>query len=61
MVITGITDKGIQAYISNEGLARFCTSKYKKPQSGNYENLMMHLTNYSLNKTSNKYVEEVHG
>ena len=37
-------------------MARFCTEKYAKPTSGNFENLYSHLTNYSLNKENSSYV-----
>jgi len=40
----------IEAYMSEEGIARFCTNNYKKPDGVNMKNLFMHLTNYSLNK-----------
>jgi len=45
----------IEAYICDEGIARFCTSNYKKPDGLNMKNLYMHLTNYSLNKQSEKF------
>ncbi|EGR33199.1 tubulin tyrosine ligase-like member 11, putative [Ichthyophthirius multifiliis] len=37
-------------YLHDEGLARFCTEDYQKPQQQNINNFYMHLTNYSLNK-----------
>lgn len=45
----------IEAYLFEDGLARFCTQNYKKPDSMNLRNLYMHLTNYSLNKNSDKF------
>lgn len=59
VVIKGV--EKIEAYVFEEGLARFCTvsnqnvfihlkSNYKKPDGLNMKNLFMHLTNYSLNK-----------
>ena len=45
----------IEAYICNEGFARFCTQDYKQPTKDNMKNLFMHLTNYSLNKNSENY------
>jgi hypothetical protein len=58
VVIKGV--ERIEAYVYEEGLARFCTvshlyinflqSNYKKPDGMNMKNLFMHLTNYSLNK-----------
>jgi len=45
----------IEAFISTEGLARFCTEEYKAPNRDNMRNVLSHLTNYSLNKVSNKF------
>lgn len=53
VVITGINS--IEAYVSEEGIARFCTANYKKPDGLNIKNQYMHLTNYSLNKQSDKF------
>jgi len=38
-------------------LARFATENYKKISSSNTENLYMHLTNYAINKDSEKFQE----
>ena len=46
----------LEAYFCNEGLVRFCTEDYCKPTEDNYEKLYMHLTNYSLNKDNEKYI-----
>jgi hypothetical protein len=46
----------VTAFVANEGLVRLCTEDYKKPASDNLHNLLGHLTNYSLNKLSEKYV-----
>ncbi|CAJ0610044.1 unnamed protein product [Cylicocyclus nassatus] len=46
----------LSIYVSREGMARFCTEKYKKPTSENFGNLYAHLTNYSLNKVNDAYV-----
>ncbi|KAE9552579.1 hypothetical protein FO519_004196 [Halicephalobus sp. NKZ332] len=46
----------LSIYIAREGMARFCTEKYAKPTSSNFENLYSHLTNYSLNKENSSYV-----
>jgi Tubulin-tyrosine ligase family len=44
------------AYVNEEGLARFCTKNYKKPKKDDdFEDLSCHLTNYSLNKSSQDY------
>jgi hypothetical protein len=45
----------VQAWVSDEGLARFCTQPYEAPKKSNYNNSMMHLTNYSINKNSDNY------
>lgn len=54
VVIKGVEQ--IEAYLCDEGLARFCTSNYRKPDHQNIKNLYMHLTNFSLNKNSSKFV-----
>ena len=46
----------VQAFICDEGLARFCTAKYEKPKKDNYKKAFMHLTNYSINKANEDYV-----
>ncbi|KAH7699364.1 Protein TTLL-11 b, partial [Aphelenchoides avenae] len=46
----------LSIYIAREGMARFCTERYAKPTSSNFENLYSHLTNYSLNKANASYV-----
>ena len=48
--------KPIIAWLNDEGLARFCTEDYKKPTKDNLRNILMHLSNYSLNKNSSKFV-----
>ena len=44
------------AFIADEALVRFCTEVYEKPQRDNMHKILQHLTNYSLNKLSDKYV-----
>lgn len=46
----------LTAFIADEGLVRFCTENYSKPTVENKEDLLSHLTNYSLNKLSENYV-----
>lgn len=58
VVITGIKEGHFQAFLADEGLARFCTEKYQKPTKANFKKIFMHLTNYSVNKTSDEYVQE---
>ena len=43
------------AYLYEEGLTRFATVKYD-PNSRTIKNSFMHLTNYSVNKRSHRYV-----
>lgn len=44
------------AYIADEALVRFCTEEYQKPDRDNMHKILQHLTNFSLNKLSDKYV-----
>ena len=44
-------------FLSDKGLARFCTEDYKAPTPGNMHNTRMHLTNYALNKLSDKFAQ----
>ncbi|KAJ3056570.1 Tubulin polyglutamylase ttll6 [Rhizophlyctis rosea] len=38
-----------------EGLARFATERYREPSTGNSGEVRMHLTNYAINKGSDKF------
>lgn len=58
VIVTGINEGDMHAFIADEGLARFCTEKYQKPTKENFKKIYMHLTNYSLNKMSDDYVKE---
>ena len=40
----------LTAYLYKGGMARFATSRYKRPTDRNLNDVFMHLTNYSLNK-----------
>ena len=42
----------LRAYICREGLARFATEPYERPNESNLDRLYMHLTNSSVNKRS---------
>jgi len=46
----------MRIFIYNDGLARFATKKYDLSKKGNINDLMMHLTNYSINKKSKDFV-----
>ena len=50
ILITSYTP--LKIYIYNNGLVRFATENYEK---GNYNNIFIHLTNYSINKKNSKY------
>ena len=54
VVITSVNP--LCAFVNEEGLARFCTEDYSAPTNQNINNAFMHLTNYSLNKRSTKFV-----
>jgi hypothetical protein len=43
----------MHVFIYNDGLARFATEDYSKNM--NDDNLFMHLTNYAINKESEKF------
>ena len=58
VVVIGINEDNMQAFVADEGLARFCTESYQQPSSENMRNASMHLTNYSLNKLSDEYIED---
>mmetsp|Transcript_34641 Transcript_34641/g.52993 ORF Transcript_34641/g.52993 Transcript_34641/m.52993 type:complete len:194 (+) Transcript_34641:295-876(+) len=59
VLINGVSP--LRAYIYQDGLARFATEKYQKPNPKNMSNLFMHLTNYAINKESEKYVPNDNG
>ena len=46
----------LRIFIYKEGLARFATKEYVSPIGSNLSNLMMHLTNYAINKESEDFV-----
>lgn len=45
----------LQIFFYKDGLARFCTEKYEKPGSKNFDNDFMHLTNYAVNKKNSNF------
>jgi len=47
----------LECYYCNEGLVRLCTQPYTKPTIKNSKEMCMHLTNYSMNKNSELYIE----
>lgn len=46
----------LRIYMYKDGLARFATVLYEKPNKKNLGNLFMHLTNYAINKESENFV-----
>lgn len=53
--IGGSDNSPPQVFVCREGLARFCTESYEEPAASNMHKCMGHLTNYSLNKRSDKF------
>ena len=47
----------LQVYICKEGLVRFCTREYCAPSKDNIDDTTMHLTNYTLNRKSERFVQ----
>ena len=45
----------LRIYLHQMAFARFCTEPYARPNRTNMDNIYMHLTNYALNKESEKY------
>mmetsp|Transcript_24840 Transcript_24840/g.40994 ORF Transcript_24840/g.40994 Transcript_24840/m.40994 type:complete len:733 (-) Transcript_24840:923-3121(-) len=45
----------LRIYLFRDGLVRMCTEEYKHPNDKNIRQKCMHLTNYSINKRSDKY------
>lgn len=58
IMVTGIKEGKLHAFMADEGLARFCTELYCKPTQSNFKKMYMHMTNYSLNKHSEDYIED---
>jgi hypothetical protein len=53
VLVTGTNP--LRVYLSKEGLARLSTKMYDEVDDENIEDMMMHLTNYAINKNSNKF------
>jgi tubulin polyglutamylase TTLL6/13 len=45
----------LRIYLSKEGLARLSTKLYDEVNDDNFDDMMMHLTNYAVNKNSTKF------
>lgn len=46
----------LRIYVYKEGLARFATEEYVPANAKNLTDICMHLTNYAINKNSDKFV-----
>lgn len=55
VVIAGINEDEMHAFVADEGIVRFCTEQYQRPTRENMKHAYMHLTNCSLNKHSEDY------
>lgn len=53
VLVTGINP--LRIYLSKEGLARLSTKMYDEVDDENLGDMMMHLTNYAINKNSSKF------
>jgi tubulin polyglutamylase TTLL6/13 len=42
----------LRIFVHEDGLTRFATVEYKVPSGKNMGNMMMHLTNYAVNKSN---------
>ena len=51
----------LRMYLFRDGLVRICTEEYKRPNSDNMDDRCVHLTNYSINKHSDKYERDDKG
>ena len=49
--------KPLRMYLFHDGLVRLCTEEYVKPTKQNLHMTTMHLTNYSLNKNADGFVQ----
>ena len=47
----------LRVYLYNDGIVRLATAQYQAPTVKNQGNIFMHLTNYSVNKSSSKFDE----
>ncbi len=45
----------LQLYLYHDGLVRMCTHQYSPPTESNMQDQFMHLTNYTVNKTSPEF------
>jgi tubulin polyglutamylase TTLL6/13 len=50
VLVVGINP--LRIFLSKEGLARLCTKIYEEANDQNLEDMLVHLTNYSINKNA---------
>jgi len=48
----------LRLYLFRDGLVRMCTEEFVRPNSANMSQRCMHLTNYAVNKNSDKFTVE---
>lgn len=51
----------LRIWLFDEGLVRFATTPYSTPKSANLKNVTQHLTNYAINKDSERFVQNSGG
>ena len=57
-VLVTSVEPNLRMYVYKEGMARFCTEKYEKPEPGNLDQVYRHLTNYSVNKKNENFKQQ---
>ena len=48
--------KPLRVYLFRDGLVRICAEEFVRPNTSNLEQRCMHLTNYAVNKSSDKFL-----
>ena len=51
----------LRVLLFKEGLARFCTERYRAPNESNMDDTFMHLTNFAINKHSDEFTIDESG
>ena len=51
----------LRVLLFKEGLARFCTERYRAPNESNMDDTFMHLTNFAINKHSEEFTIDESG
>ena len=46
----------LRIFIHEDGLTRFATEEYEKPNASNVDDMCMHLTNYAINKNNPNFI-----